>query len=173
MHIPELTRRCWSLIVFSIFVVGIVSPLSVQAQIVVVVPSSSNVDSLVTKDLQQIFKGEVAFKREGVPYQIVEFAPVSDKFYKILYNLDAYSIGKHWLRRIFSGERVLPPKSFSKVDRFEKFLLAHENAIGFMTADAFGKIKRNAVRAVIVNGCHYQQPEYALRKPQREPAPQK
>lgn len=144
-----------------VFFLGSV-PAEASGQIVVVVPSKSEIDTLSFKDLQKIFKGQ-RVKALAKPCQVVEFAPLSDAFYKKLYDLDAYTVGKHWLRLIFSGERVLAPKNFSEIDNFLKYLKEHANAIGFLRAEAFDKLKGDPVRAVVIEGFGYQDARYILR----------
>ncbi|MFQ5602832.1 MAG: hypothetical protein ACE5HS_06145 [bacterium] len=137
---------------------------SLAAQIVIVVPAKSPVDSLSTKTLQKIFKGQPVEKGDGRLFQIVEFSSVSDEFYKKLYNLDAYAIGKHWLRLIFSGERVLPPKNFSAMNKFMKCLLSKGNTIGFLSAEEFKINKSDSVRAVVIDGHNFLDPNYTFKK---------
>ncbi len=132
------------------------------AQIVIVVPDKSTIDSLSTKELQKLFKGQAVVGSKETPIQIVEFAPISDALYNQLYGLTAYAMGKHWLRLIFSGERVLPPKSFSEVAKFVRFLSTHENAIGFLPVEAFMRLRSDSLRAVIINGRDYRHPQYSL-----------
>ncbi|MDZ7276628.1 MAG: hypothetical protein ONB53_21870 [candidate division KSB1 bacterium] len=139
------------------------------AQIVIVVPARSRLDSLAIKDLQKIFKGQPMESRAENPLQIVEYGPAGDAFYLQLYNANAYAIGKHWLRLIFSGERVLPPRSFSTPDRFLKFLTAHDNAIGFLPAETFASLKSDSVRALVIEGHDYRHPHYPLREKKRHP----
>ncbi|MFQ5864128.1 MAG: hypothetical protein ACE5IW_02755 [bacterium] len=163
MHKTSLTTYKCYIMVFGILVAAI-WPAHARAQIVVVVPATSSIDSLSIKDLQRIFKGQPVKKSDETICQIVEFAPASDAFYKKLYDLDTYSIGKHWLRLIFSGERVLPPKYFSKVNKFLKYLVEHENTIGFLTVEVFNTIKSESIRSVIIEGRSYQDSRYPLRE---------
>lgn len=138
-------------------------PDEAPAQIVIVVPDKSSIDSLSTKELQKLFKGQPVVAGKETPIQIVEFAPISDALYNQLYGLTAYAMGKHWLRLIFSGERVLPPKSYSEIQKFRRFVGTHDNAIGFLPAEAFTQAGNDSLRAVIINGRDYRHPQYTLR----------
>ncbi|MDZ7364328.1 MAG: hypothetical protein ONB43_00445 [candidate division KSB1 bacterium] len=139
-------------------------PGTAASQIVVVVPAKSKIDSLSSKDLQKIFKGEPAGPKQLTPLQIVEFAPAGDDFYTQLYGANSYAIAKHWLRLIFSGARVLPPKSFSDAAKFLGYLAAHDNAIGFLPLELLQQAKDNSIRAVLIDGRDYHHPQYLLRK---------
>lgn len=139
-------------------------PVCASAQIIIVVPAKSKIDSLSSKELQKIFKGEPAGPKQLGPLQIVEFAPAGDDFYVQLYGVNSYAIAKHWLRLIFSGSRVLPPKSFSEAAKFISFLAAHDKAIGFLPQDLFQQSKDNFIRAVVIDGRDYHHPQYLLRK---------
>jgi hypothetical protein len=159
-HHKMLARR----LVFGVLLALAFSPVRAFSQIIVVVPAKSKIDSLSSKDLQKIFKGEPAGLRQLTPLQIVEFAPAGDDFYMSLYGANSYAIAKHWLRLIFSGARVLPPKSFSEAAKFFSFLAAHDNAIGFLPLELFQQVKDNSIRAVPIDGRDYHHPQYLLRK---------
>jgi hypothetical protein len=139
-------------------------PVCASSQIIIVVPAKSKIDSLTSKELQKIFKGEPAGPWQLTPLQIVEFAPAGDDFYMQLYGANAYAIAKHWLRLIFSGARVLPPKNFYEAPKFLSFLAAHDNAIGFLPLELFQQVKDYSVRAAIIDGRDYHHPQYLLRK---------
>jgi len=157
-------KGTWNHFLLLAILVVVLTPLCSPAQTVVVVPATSRFDSLSFKDLQKIFKGQSVDASKGVPLQIVEYGPASDEFYTQLYEQNAYTIGKHWLRLIFSGERVLPPKSVSKIEKFVRILTARENAIGFLPAAVFEKVRKEAIRAIVVDGRDYRHPQYGLRK---------
>lgn len=148
-------------------VLPVLCPSWSLAQVVIVVPAKSSIDSLSTKELQKLFKGQFESSKE-TPIQIVEYVPLSDAFYTQLYGLNAYAMGKHWLRLIFSGERALPPKSFSEISRFMRFLVTHDNTIGFLPAQAFQQIHNDPIRAVVVDGRDYRHPQYPLQEEARK-----
>jgi hypothetical protein len=158
-HDKILARR----LVFGVLL-AVLLPVCAASQIIIVVPAKSKIDSLASKELQKIFKGEPAGPKELVPLQIVEFAAAGDDFYMQLYGANSYAIAKHWLRLIFSGARVLPPKSFSEAAKFLSFLAAHDNAIGFLPLELFQQAKDNSIRAVIIDGRDHHHPQYLLRK---------
>ncbi|GEM_PF-1180212 len=137
--------------------------LNLHAQIVIVVPKSSSIDSLTSDELKKIFKGQAVGNPKPNPIQIVEYEDISDDFYRALYGQSAYAIGKYWLRLIFSGERVLVPKSFSSVNRFVDFLKKHENSIGFLPADVYNKLDPSLIRNVVIDGKKYDDPQYSLK----------
>ncbi len=149
---------------FGVLLIIALLPVCASSQMIIVVPAKSKIDSLSSKELQKIFKGEPAGPGQLTPLQVVEFAPAGDDFYMSLYGANSYAIAKHWLRLIFSGARVLPPKSFSEAPKFLSFLAAHDNAIGFLPLELFQQVKDNSVHAVIIDGRDYHHPQYLLRK---------
>ncbi|MFQ5709331.1 MAG: hypothetical protein ACE5HO_17880 [bacterium] len=157
-----LKKNCPKLVI-SIILAAAFVPVSTQAQFLIVVSSKSSIDSLTTKQLQKVFKGQQVKIKNVNPCQVVEYAPVSDAFYTKLYGHNAYVVGKHWLRMIFSGERVLPPKSFSDIKKFVKFLTEHDNAIGFLSLELFRSSKEDSLRAIVIDGRSYKHPQYSLR----------
>lgn len=149
---------------FGVLLIVALLAVPASSQIIIVVPAKSRIDSLSSKQLQKIFKGEPAGPKQLTPLQIVEFAPAGDDFYMQLYGANAYAIAKHWLRLIFSGARVLPPKSFSEAAKFLSFLAAHDNAIGFLPLELLQPAKDTSIRAVIIDGRDSHHPQYLLRK---------
>lgn len=139
-------------------------PQLCRGQMVIVVPQKSEVDSLSFKQVRQLFGAQGPAKIRNHLLQVVEYEPSSDEFYHILFGLDAYALGKRWLRLIFSGERVLAPKSCSSIRRFIDYMTTHRNTIGFLPLDVFTGVQNNALRAVPVDGLNYRQPDYALRR---------
>ncbi|RMF59167.1 MAG: hypothetical protein D6748_07035 [Calditrichaeota bacterium] len=138
-------------------------PENVSAQIVVVVPANSYIDSLTITQLKKIFKGKAIAEGQQSPIQIVEYASVSDRFYKALYGQSAYAMGKYWLRMIFSGERVLPPKSFTSPEQFVRFMQEHYNSIGFLPLDVYKSIDKSLVRHVFIDGKRFDDPQYVFK----------
>ena len=136
---------------------------SAHTQIVIVVPKSSTIDSLTSEELKKIFKGQPVGNPKLSPVQIVEYASISDDFYRTLYGQSAYAIGKYWLRLIFSGERVLAPESFSNITQFVDFMSEHKNAIGFLPIDVYNKLDPSAIHHVVIDGKKYDDPQYSLK----------
>lgn len=159
-YFAKLPSICLFLLALADFVAR---PAAASAQIVIVVPKESKIDSLSFGQIYKIFRGESIGKEEERPLQIVEFSRASDAFYKKLYDTGAYAAGKRWLQLIFSGERVLPPKSFNNVQKFIKFFSIHDNAIGFLPAAVYERTHSKAIRPVVIDGLSYAHPRY-LRK---------
>ncbi len=141
-------------------------PMCANAQIVIVVQANCDIDSLSIGELKNIFKGQSVDVHESC--QIVEFTPLSDDFYQSLYGLSAYAIAKHWLRLMFSGERVRPPKSFSNGQKCLEFITEHEHSIGFITLEIYKEMKNDSLRAVVIDGRSYKDPQYALQENPRK-----
>ena len=132
-----------------------------QAQLVIVVPQSSPYDSLTVTQLRHIFKGEPIDGAQQKPIQIIEFKPESEAFYQRLYGLSRYSIAKYWLRLIFSGERVTPPKSFSDPDKACRYLCKNGHAISFLPVELYQKLqKSHPIKAVAIDGLTYRDDGY-------------
>lgn len=163
MHTSNRLELRWRVVLLSLFLAGLLLPPAARSQFVIVVPKSSCIDSLSMKELEGYFKGSPVKPCSASPTQIVEFSPASEKFYQKLYGVSSYSIGKHWLRQIFSGERVLPPKSVHALEAFIAYMQKYENTIGFLPREIFVKGKKSALRAVVIEGHTYRDPDYALR----------
>ncbi len=131
-------------------------PQCVDAQYVIVVSNTSDMDSLSVDDLKKIFKGASPHRLSSKKNrQVVEYGPACDKFYKSLYGQSSYSLTKHWLRLVFTGKRVLPPKSFSDSEKFARFLIRNEAAIGFLPVDVFVRLSKQSIRSITILGQRY------------------
>ncbi|MFQ5640409.1 MAG: hypothetical protein ACE5IR_20710 [bacterium] len=137
-------------------------PASARAQFVVVVPEKSPVDSLSLNELRMVFKGFSIDTDQKTPFRIVDFDPVSNDYYNVLYGAGADTMAKYWLRLIFTSNRVLPPKNFSNAHKLKTFIETHDDAIGFLPLSLFEKIKGTGIRALIINGRSYHSELYLL-----------
>lgn len=144
-----------------IFAVFVLRPAAV-AQYVIVTNARSTIDSLSMNELQKIFKGQSIGRQNSLPLQILEYDPICDDFYEKLYGQNAYAIAKHWLRLILAGERVQPPKSFSDINKYAEFIAKNENTIGFLAMQTFCSMKKDSIKAVVINGQSYRDAKYPL-----------
>ena len=135
------------------------------AQLVVLVPKQSRLDSLSVRQLRKIFKGESIDESQPRPVQIVEYKPASEFFYRRLYGQSRYTIAKYWLRLIFSGERVIPPKSFSDPEKTCRYLCKTGNAISFLPVEIFERMKKKfPIKAVVIDKRTYRDIDYFFGK---------
>ncbi len=148
-----------------------IHPGCLQAQIVIVVPTSSDIDSLSSDELKLIFQGESSTGGSHGLSQVVEFGPAGDDFYQLLLKTDAYGMGKRWLRLVFSGAKVLPPKRFTNARKFLRYLKKHDNAIGFLPIDALLNAGSDSVRAVVIDGLDHTQTRYLFKQSSRGASP--
>lgn len=138
-------------------------PATSVAQFVIVVSQNSPIDSLSHEQLYKLFRGQTISAKFPQPVQVVEFGPESDDFYENLYGMNAFAVGKHWLRKIFAGDKVLPPKNFSDHDKFIEFLQKNRRAIGFLSKATFRKIGRGTLKSIVINRKRYNQSGYSLK----------
>ena len=138
-------------------------PTSTMAQFVIVAPQDSPVDSLTHDQLYKLFRGQAISGNLQQPLQIVEYEPETDAFYDHLYGMNAFAIGKHWLRKIFAGDKVLPPKNFSDRDKFVEYVRKNKRAIGFLSKKTFRRIRHGALKSIAIDNKSYDQPGYSLK----------
>ncbi len=141
----------------------LIAPANMWAQFVIVVPQNSSIDSLSHEQLYKAFKGQHLDEKIPQPLQIVEFEPESDDFYEQLYGMNAFAVGKLWLRKIFAGDRVFPPKNFSDLDKYVDFIKKNRRAVGFLSKGKFLKIKQGSLKAIVIDMMSYNQPGYRLK----------
>jgi len=148
----------------SLFVLALTmaAPTRVAAQIILVVPARSTVDSLSLRQVRSLFKGRQPESLGNELIQLVEYAPSADEFYGILYHLDSHAIGKLWLRLIFAGARVRPIKSFSGPEKFLKFVATTENALGFISSRYIRRASGDSLKTVSIDGHHFTDKDYPL-----------
>ncbi len=137
---------------------------AIDERMVVVVAASSDIDSLSLGELKDIFRGELRLIDNEYPIQIVEYSPFSDIFYRNLLNRSSYSMGKLWLRLIFTGGKVNTPKSFTSAEKLVRFLQTQVNAIGFIPLSIYDDLESDKIKPVVIDSLNYQHPEYLMDK---------
>jgi ABC-type phosphate transport system substrate-binding protein len=106
------------------------------AEIVVVAGKHSSIESLSTREINDIFLGNAtSLPKIG---KVVPLDRSDDKlraeFYQDYIGRDLPQIKAHWAKNIFTG-RGYPPKTVNSLDELRALLQRNPNAIGYVTAD--------------------------------------
>lgn len=138
---------------YQIFIIFLVLflPYAINAQYVIIVSGESPADSLSLEEIKQVFHGQTPLRFEGVIFQVVEYKRHCNRFYKKLLNKSAYSVTKNWIKLIFSGEKVKPPRSFSDVKKLCKYVEKNKEAIGFIPISEFKRVKELKIKVVVIH----------------------
>ncbi|MFZ5484565.1 MAG: hypothetical protein ACOZB0_10080 [Pseudomonadota bacterium] len=105
-----------------------------QADLVVVTPARSEVDSLSREDVINIFMGRFRqFPRGGTahPIDLPGHHPDRARFYQLLINKSPAEVNAYWARLTFSGKTRPPPEARSVAEATD-WLARQEGAIGYL-----------------------------------------
>lgn len=116
----------------------------VHADIVVIVPLKTNVNSLTQGEARQIFMGKSKRLPDGqsvVPLVPMENHPVRIAFDRLVLDRDPKQMRAYWAQMIFTG-RGKPPQQLENDAAMKREVAATPNAIGYIDqASLDGSIK--------------------------------
>lgn len=109
-------------------------PMSVRAELVVVVNARCGVAVMTRNEVINIFFGRNRQFFNGVeaePVDLVDTHPDRTRFYQLLVGKDLSEVGAYWSRQIFSG-RMQPPVKVGTPEEVIKWVTSHPGGIGFV-----------------------------------------
>ncbi len=115
--------------------------------VAVVVNPDGPIRSLTRARLRDLFLGRRT-RIDGVRVTLVEYAPLRERFYRVLLQRGASEVTQYWLRMVFNGDAATPPVLARDVDGVAAVIRAERGAIGFLPADAVPE----GLRVVPVDG---------------------
>lgn len=117
-----------------LLLLGLGSPLSARADVVVVMSAKSNVAPLAKIDAADIFLGrKLRFPdgQQAIPIDQQAGSPERDAFYTNFAGLSPAQLKAHWSKVIFTG-RGQPPKALPSSVEIRKFIASNPRAIGYI-----------------------------------------
>jgi len=109
-----------------------------QADVVLIVSSTSPVTTLSKAQVTDIFLGKVSRFPDGtqaIPIDQAEESPARDEFYLTYADKSAAQMKSHWAKVIFTG-RGQPPKTASNSVEAKKIIAENPQAIGYIERSA-------------------------------------
>ena len=145
------------------------SNVRLYAQIVVVVNSNNQIDSLSLSELRRIYRAEVTVweyeEEKGSDIILIDHkhkTRAARQFYKKVVGLSQTRIRLEWLGRMLNGElQNLPIKLASEIEVL-KYISQHVGAIGFVRVGQFN-LSIGSVKAVKIDGKDFESKEYPIR----------
>lgn len=105
---------------------------SIQAQIAVIVNKKNSVNDLTLHDLKNFFLGKTTTFSNNKRVILVEYAPLKEKFYRIVLGQSLDKVKKYWISVVFSGGSATPPREIKDLVEIKKFVSENEGAISFI-----------------------------------------
>lgn len=109
-----------------------------MAEVVIVVPQSSNVTTLSSSQVMDIFLGKASQFPNGhraVPVDLNEGSPERNEFYLRYAGKTPAQLKSHWSRLIFTGKGQ-PPKEVARSQEIKRLFEANPGMIGYMDRSA-------------------------------------
>ncbi len=156
-----------SILLVSVFLM--LSNVRLYAQIVVVVNSNNQIDSLRLSELRRIYRAEVTVweyeEEKGSDIILIDHkykTRAARQFYKKVVGLSQARIRLEWIGRLLNGElQNLPIKLVSEIEVL-KYISQHAGAIGFVRVGQFN-LSIGSVKAVKIDGKDFESKEYPIR----------
>lgn len=136
MLLGKLMKPIFLMFTVSIALVAICTTASAEAEVVVVVSSTSPVVSLKKSDISNIFLGKTSRFPDGgraVPINQQEGSADRNEFYDLYTGKSAPQLKAHWSKMIFTG-RGQPPQEVGNLDELKAALAKNKEIITYVDA---------------------------------------
>jgi hypothetical protein len=139
---------------------ALVAPLGAQQspQIAVIVHPTNAASAMSMEDLRRLYTGKSTTFTTHRHAVLLECAAASDAFYHRLLGLSPDVVRQRWVGIVFRGEAGSVPLEMANADAVIRYVSQHEDAIGFVPADAV----TSAVKVVAIDGARPGDPGYKL-----------
>ncbi|MEO8452717.1 MAG: hypothetical protein ABI647_23190 [Gemmatimonadota bacterium] len=131
---------------------------STDGPIRVIVNRSVVVETLDLRELNRLYRGDVASLPGGARVVLAEQIGARQRFYAIVLKMTEDSFRRHWIRVVFAGNPVNPPTPFSTSEDLIRFVAKTPGAIGFLEGDA-----DETVRVLRIDNIDAAAPTYPIR----------
>jgi ABC-type phosphate transport system substrate-binding protein len=138
---------------------AVVAPERAGAQVAVIVNRSSTVATISKNELRRLYLGEEDALPGGKTIVLVEEQNVRPAFYARVVGMSPDRIKRHWLGKVFSGDRETPPRGFASSLEVVRFVARTPDAIAFVAA----AMVDTSVKVLFIDGRAPGHPEYLLR----------
>lgn len=122
-------------ILIILLVLLIVASQSAASQVAIVVSDSNSVDNLTLTELRRIFQGKKTTFDNYNEIQIIDYAPLKEIFYEKVLGMSILKVKKYWMKIIFSGEYVNPPRELKNLDDIRSFFCKNQDGISFINSE--------------------------------------
>jgi ABC-type phosphate transport system substrate-binding protein len=133
-------------------------PGPADAQVAVIVHRSSAVSTISKEELRRLYLGEQDALPGGKRIVLVEEQQVRPTFYARVVGMSPDRVKRHWLGKVFSGDREAPPRGFASSPEVVRFVAQTPDAIAFVDA----AMVDTTVKVLPVDGRRTGQPGYLL-----------
>jgi hypothetical protein len=140
------------------FLAAVAAPTGVQAQLRVIAHASYPSDDISLRDLGRLFRGEYGTLSSGQRAVLAEQGAARTRYVRTVTGMDDDQYRRHWIRIVFAGTPVQPPRGFPDVEAVCAFVARTPGAIAIVDGRCDGQ-----ARTLSVGGRSVGDPQYPLR----------
>jgi cystathionine beta-lyase/cystathionine gamma-synthase len=155
-HTTPPSRRWLALATIVAALAGL--PAVGQAQLRVVVHKSYREADVSLRELTRLYRGEYGSLANGQRAILAEQNGVRARYVRTLTGMDDDQFRRHWIRLVFAGTPVQPPRGFSDVDAVCEFVARTPGALAIIDGRC-----DDGVRTLTINGHPSADGQYPLR----------
>jgi hypothetical protein len=122
-------------------------PAMAQTQLRVIANRTYPEADISMRDLTRLFRGEYGSLTNGQRVALVEQASVRTRYVRLVTGMDDDAFRRHWIRLVFAGAPVQPPRGFSDTESACAFVSRTPGAIAIIEGRC-----DDGVRTLTVNG---------------------
>ncbi|HUL49292.1 MAG TPA: hypothetical protein VLT79_04665 [Gemmatimonadales bacterium] len=123
-------------------------PVTVRAQIAVVVNRANPIQNLSLSDLRRLYLGQSVTFANGTRVALVTYPPAQARFYNTVLGLSEDRFQRHWMELVFQGQDATPPKAIAVGAELNRFVAEHPGALAFVDLPAVDQ----SVKIVTIDG---------------------
>jgi ABC-type phosphate transport system substrate-binding protein len=119
-----------------------------EAQIAIIVNKNNSISKLSSDDLKNIYLGKITSFSNNKRIILTEYAPLKEKFYKIVLDKSLRNVKKYWISFVLSGKSANPPIEYKDIDNAKSFVSQNNGAICFVNLSDVDK----SVKVLTIDG---------------------
>jgi hypothetical protein len=136
----------------------VVLPQRAHAQLRVIANRSYPDADVSLRDLTRLYRGEYSSLPNGQRVILAELGSARSRYVRVVTGMDDDTFRRHWIRLVFAGTPVQPPRVFADVESLCAFVGRTPGAIAIIDGRC-----DDLVRTLTVNGRPGGDPMYPLR----------
>lgn len=136
----------------------VLCPTAAHAQLRVIANQSYPDADISLRDLTRLYRGEYGSLTTGQRVVLAEQASARSRYTKVVTAMDDDAFRRHWIRLVFAGTPVQPPRSFPDAESVCAFVQRTPGAVAIIDGRC-----EDGVRTLTVGGKSAGDAQYPLR----------
>jgi hypothetical protein len=135
--------------------VALAMPAALSAQLRVIAHPSYPESDISVRDLGRLYRGEYSALVSGQRAVLAEQGPARVRYVRTVTGMDDDQFRRHWIRIVFAGTPVQPPRGFSDADAVCAFVARTPGAMAIVDGRCDGSVKTLSVNGKSVGDAQY------------------